>query len=74
LNITDSDIAAALTILSNDEIVCGCDDGSIIIFSSYGSPIKTLNAFKYIISLVSYPYDVIVSGSDDKKVRIWTIV
>jgi WD40 repeat protein len=61
-----------LTILSDDEIVSGCDGGNILIHLSNGILKQTLNAFKFVNALITYPNDVIVSAADDFKVRFWT--
>jgi WD40 repeat protein len=62
----------ALTILSDDEIVSGCDGGNILIHLSNGTLKQNLNAFGYVNALVTYPNDVIVSAADDFTVRFWT--
>jgi WD40 repeat protein len=74
LNITTTSCQVkSLTILSNNEIVCGCSEGQILIYLSDGDLKQTLNAFISVNALVSYPInDVIVSESNDKMVRIWT--
>jgi WD40 repeat protein len=64
----------ALTILSNDEIVCGYNNGLIVIYLSNGTQKQSFNAFQFVFGLVSYPNDDIVSGATDNIGRIWTKV
>jgi WD40 repeat protein len=71
-NITYNAGAISVTILSNDEIVCGYSDGSIIIYLSDGTIKQVLDAIEYVDILISFPNDVIVSGADDFAIRIWT--
>jgi hypothetical protein len=61
-----------LTILSNDEIVCGDSDGKIRIYLSDGTLKQILEAFDWVEEVISFLNDVIVSGADDDIARIWT--
>jgi WD40 repeat protein len=72
LNITTASSPLALTILSDDDIVCGFFDGKINIYMSDGTLNKTLDATSKVNTLVSYSNNFLISGSDDDVVRIWT--